>query len=387
MAPSVNRESNHFAENVLLRLGMGAARFLPGGRRPERVERILVVRLGNLGDMVVTLPAFHALRKLYPKTHLTLLTSPTRRGAPGAAEVLARDDTFDEMIVYYEDESCRPDFLRELRAKLTALKPDLAVVLASDKTRFDSLLKYLVLLPACGIRRIVGLRCTPHAESLRGHVPHFLRTIEKLGRVRVEPFPWLRVSEEDRNHARTLIGTRRPGPLIGMQCGAKRSTNRWMPARFAELGRRLVAEHGATLVLTGSPDEADLVALVASGIHQNCINAAGRTEIPQLAALAAECDLFVSNDTGTMHVAAAMGTPVVALFSGRDYPGRWDPHGDHHEVLRKPIECSPCLAEDCPRHDEPECMRRIEVRDVMAAVSRVIARRPENKTPVHGVEC
>lgn len=368
------RVSNHRIENAVLRAGMAAVRLIPGGRRPDRVERILVVRLGNLGDIIVTLPAFHALRKLYPKAHITLLTSPTRRGAPGAVEVLARDNTFDEMIVYYEDESRAPAFLRQLRGRLTALQPGLAVVMASDKTRFDSLAKYLILLPSCGIRRIVGLRRTPHAESLGGHVPHFLRVVEQLGRVHVEPFPWIRVDEEDHAYARALLNGRGPGPLIAMQCGAKRSTNRWMPARFAELGRRLVADHGATLVLTGSPSERELTALVADGVHGNCINVAGETDIPRLAALTQACDLLVSNDTGTMHVAAAMGTPVVALFSGRDYPGRWDPYGDAHEVIRKPVDCSPCLAENCPRFDEPECMRLIEVRHVADAVARVLGR-------------
>jgi ADP-heptose:LPS heptosyltransferase len=115
--------------NFALRSLCAINAFLPGGVRRTKAERILVYRMGNLGDIVVALPAFHALRRRFPEAHFTLITSPTKRGAPGAQEVLAKDDTFDDMILYYEDESSKPDFLRGLRQRLATAHFDLAVLL------------------------------------------------------------------------------------------------------------------------------------------------------------------------------------------------------------------------------------------------------------------
>lgn len=358
----------HGLHNLLLDGGAAALRLVPGGNRAWPPRRVLVLRLGNLGDIIVALPAFHALRALYPEAHLSLLTSPTRRGAPGAREVLAHDDTFHEMLVYYEDESGKPAFLRRLRAWVREQAPDLVVALPDDMARLRNLGKHLALLSTCGVRRVVGMRIVPHAESLGGQTPRLLRVLAPLGRVAEEPFPWIRVPDEAHAYAGGLVATHGGSPLIGMQCGAKRSTNRWPADRFAALGRQLVSERGATIVLTGSPGERELTASVAAAIGPGVIDCAGKTDIPQLAALAACCRCFVTNDTGTMHVAAAMGTPVIALMSGRDFEGRWSPHGSAHTLLRKPIECSPCLAEECPRDTPPPCMAAISVAEAFDAV-------------------
>jgi ADP-heptose:LPS heptosyltransferase len=157
-----------------------------------------------------------------------------------------------------------------------------------------------------------------------------------------------------------------------MQCGAKRPANRWMADRFITLGRRLVSECNAHLVLTGSDGEAPLLTSIAAGIGDGCTNLAGATTIPQLAALAARCDAFVSNDTGTMHVAACMGTPVVAIFSARDHAYRWYPYGEHHIVLRNHPVCSPCMEDTCPLYDDPICLTAHDVDTVFNAVSKLL---------------
>ncbi len=365
--------SSNKAGNLALSVISAALPWLPGGRRGAEPRHLLVVRLGNLGDSVVALPAFHALRRMYPKARMTLLTSPTKRGAPGAVDVLANDRTFDHIEVYYEDQSSDSDFLRELREKIAAWQVDWAVLLPDDLARFRNVAKHLAMLAAAGVRRVAGARLVRPHEHQTGQVPRLMTLLEPLGFEGIEPFPWIHTSEEDVAHAGALLDGASRGPRIGMQCGAKRPANRWPVERFVALGRRLVEELDASLYLTGSAGEADLINTLAFAIGDGCTSIAGETTVPQLAAVAAELDAFISNDTGTMHVVAAMGTPVVAIFSSRDHPYRWFPYGDNHLVLRTDdIDCSPCFAEECPLYDVPECLARIQPDEAFAAVREVL---------------
>jgi heptosyltransferase III len=362
--------------NLVLRGLVAAIAVLPGGVRRPSPEKILVYRMGNLGDIVVSLPAVHALRRRFPDARFSLVTSPTKRGAPGAIEVLAKDDTFDELIVYYGDESSKPDFLRNLRRRLADARYDLAVLLPDDRTTLKSLFKQLALLSASGMRRIVGANVVGNADFRRGQVPRIMDLVRPLGCDEIEASPWIRYDADDEDRVTSLLPTTTEGPLVGMQCGAKRPANRWMAERYIELGQRLLHECNVRLVLTGSSGESELLGEIAAGIGVQCVNLAGQTTIPELAALAARCDAFISNDTGTMHVAAASGTPVVAIFSARDHPYRWYPYGDQHAVLRHDPACSPCLSDTCPLYDEPICLTAHEVDDVFLVVERVLSDGP-----------
>jgi ADP-heptose:LPS heptosyltransferase len=343
---------------------------LPGGVHPnpkQHPRSILVYRMGNLGDIVVALPAFKALRDRYPKARMMLVTSPTKRGAPGAVEVLAKDDTFNEMIVYYEDEASSPAFLKKLRRQITAAKVDCAILLPDDLTT------QMAILAASGVRRIIGAEIVDQKELGKGQVPRLMELIRFLRPRKIEPLRWISFDTDDGARMIEKIPPGK-GPLIGMQCGAKRPANRWMPERFIALGKALVTEMDARLVFTGSEGEKPLIDAIIEGIGPGCTNLAGQTTIPELAALANMCDCFVSNDTGTMHVVASTGKPVVAIFSARDHAHRWYPYGPQHIVLRHNPECSPCLQDTCPLYDEPICMTAHEVEHVLTAVREVLAR-------------
>jgi ADP-heptose:LPS heptosyltransferase len=349
---------------------------LPGGVHPKADQdprSILVYRMGNLGDIVVALPAFHALRARYPEARMMLVTSPTKRGAPGAVEVLAKDDTFNEMIVYYADEAADPAFLKSLRRRIANANVDCAILLPDDFTSVKSVVKQMAILAAAGVRRIIGAEVVDPEDFTRGQVPRLLDVIRPFCDAEVESAEWIRFDGEDATRMESLL-PRGNGPLIGVQCGAKRPANRWMPDRFIALGKALVAEMDARLIFTGSEGERTLVEGIIEGIGSGCTNLAGQTTIPELAALANRCDCYVSNDTGTMHVVASMGKPVVAIFSARDLAHRWYPYGDRHIVLRHNPECSPCLQDTCPLYDEPICLTAHEVHHVLAAVREVLGR-------------
>lgn len=341
----------------------------------DEMRNILVVRLGNLGDTVVALPAFHAIRRRFPQARIVLLTSPTQRGAPGAREVLADDPTFDDTIVYYADESGRPGFWRVLRARLHREAFDLAIMLPDDRSRFRHLAKHLLLLAAAGQRRVMGCELVTPPQYHAGQVARLMALITPITAAPIEPFPWIRVSDTHRREACQRWLKDQTQPIVAMQCGAKRPANRWFPERFAEVGRALAMEYGAHILLTGGAQERALAERVARDIGTGCTSIAGETHITELAAVLERCALLITNDTGTMHVAAAMGTPVVAIFSARDHPFRWYPYGDRHTVIRHDAACGPCWKDVCPLHANPVCLDAITAGQVLGA-ARAMLREP-----------
>jgi heptosyltransferase-2 len=169
----------------------------------------------------------------------------------------------------------------------------------------------------------------------------------------------------------TAVGIRTEARLVGLCPGAAYGpAKRWWPKRFAALADRLIAEAGVHVVLFGSPDEVSLVEQVRSHMAQRAISLAGRDTLGSFMALAARCRVLVTNDSGSMHIAGAVGTPVVAIFGPTD-PCRTAPMAEQAQVLRHDLPCSPCFRTVCPYPDHP-CMRAIEVDDVYDAVLRML---------------
>jgi heptosyltransferase-2 len=205
---------------------------------------------------------------------------------------------------------------------------------------------------------------------------YYLHLIECLGRFPVPPFPSLSLNGNQERWAKTfLLHNRLHGKLlIGFNPGATYGEAKCWPAeRFATLGRRLTKEYGASILIFGSsrPKEKELNVAIAQGIGAGCLNVSGQTSLLQLAALLRHCKLLVTNDTGTMHVAAAVGTRVVAIFGPTD-PRATSPLGDGHVVLREEVSCSPCLKRVCP--EDHRCMELISVTDVLKAVQKDFAK-------------
>jgi heptosyltransferase-2 len=136
----------------------------------------------------------------------------------------------------------------------------------------------------------------------------------------------------------------------------------WSTRRFGELGKRLCEKWKATLLLFGKEEEGPIAKEILRNLENGGIDLTGKTRLLQLAALLERCRLLVTNDTGTMHVATAVGTSVIALFGSTD-PSVTGPWGDGHVVVRKDVPCSPCLKRICPT--DHQCMELITVDEVL----------------------
>jgi len=370
--------------------------FLAGPDKASPRE-VLVLRLDRIGDVLMSLPALRALREALPEAKIRLAVGEW-------SKEVAEDAPVDEILIWSAPWAGRPDEgasgLRDLfvmaRARRAAARPDLAIDLQGD-------LRAMWLMAATGARARVGYANTGSAALLTTTVPldedvNFVeqncRAVETaIGRaVPRASYRWL--SEERRAQGRARMarilgeaGLERKGPLIGIHPGAGRGIKEWPVERFAELGRRLVKESGAILVLTGSAGEGARVGAIRAGLEGGAVDLSGKLGLGALAEVMSDCDAFVSGDTSAMHFACALGVPSVAIFGPSD-PGRYFSGGAQgfgsgrkHIVLAPNLWCSPCNLirrppEECDRAKVPECLAQVTTPQVFDAVQSLLVRPP-----------
>lgn len=330
----------------------------------NKVNRVLVRGVNWVGDTILTYPTVQGLKTLIPHSHLTILVQD---------HLLDLWKTFpyvDEIISFQKKRgfgSFRKDL--NLSSALRKREFDLAIIFPrSFRSAFQI---YLARIPIrIGYqdegRSLFLTHGIPRTkEILRIHRVHYYRKlIEPIGQIENSPPPRIFLREEDQRWAEETLkalGLLDGRPLIGMNPGATYGLAKcWPLSRFGELGGRLTKRWKGAVLIFGKEEEQTMAKEIGG------IDLTGRTRLLQLAALLERCRLLVTNDTGSMHVAAAVGTPVVALFGSTDLftTGPW---GDSHVVVRKEISCSPCLKRVCPT--DHRCMELITVDEVEEIIS------------------
>jgi heptosyltransferase-2 len=340
--------------------------------RYKDVKKILVKGTNWVGDTIISFPAVYSLRRLFPKAYIAVLTKSRLAGLWKA------NPDLDEVIPYDMPTGAGRIF-GELRiARLIREKEvDFAVIFPRS---FSSAL----MVFWGGIPRRIGYkgegrdwllteRIDRTPELLSQHrMYYYLHLVERLGRCPSPPLPLLSLNGNQERWSNAFISHHglKNRVLIGLNPGATYGEAKcWPSERFVALGRRLTDEYGASILIFGSsrPQEKALNAVIARGIGEGCLNLSGETSLLQLAALLRHCQVLVTNDTGTMHVAAAVGIRVVAIFGPTD-PRTTSPLGEGHVVIHKKVSCSPCLKRVCP--EDHRCMEHISVANVLEAVAK-----------------
>ncbi len=348
--------------------------------------RILIRGANWIGDAVMTIPAMRELRRLLPDAEITLYTRPW-------AEGVFRDAEFLDRIVEIERSDSRFRGVVEEGKRLREGKFDLAVLFPNS---FES----AVVLRLAGIPKRFGYSRDgrgillsdaikpPKWRDERHQVYYYLNLVSEIER-RIfgtdtasnnEPVGELAVSELRRSRARKILdeaGVDLSRPLIAFGAGSTNSTaKRWGEERFARLGSRLNAELGANVILLGSRDEADVSARVSALSDADLIDLTGKTNLAKAMAILAEVDLFISNDMGLAHVAAAVGTKTLVIFGPtKDVTTR--PFDSNAEVIRHQVECSPCMLRECPI--DHRCMTRVSVEHVFEKAKELLNAKPQNR--------
>lgn len=343
---------------------------------------ILIVKLSAIGDVIHTLPALNAIRKHYPEAHITWLVeedaSELVQGHVALDRVLVSKrkrwlktifgpgftDTIGEVHVFMKElRDTRYDLIIDFQAllKSSAL---IALSRSNRKTGFGKGMEHMERSYLFLNERIPAVDMDNHA------VKRSMMLLEAIGIPSNSISYNLPIKARDRNTLGRILrqhGIGDSGLLAAINPVAKWETKLWSNSKFAELADRLIAQYRADVVFTGSRDDFGTIEDIISMMKEDAWNLAGETTLLTLAALYEKTDFLISTDTGPMHIAVAMGTPVAALF-GPTAPWRTGPFGPEHQVIRVGMECSPCFSRKC---DEIRCMKEISVEQVLDGVQKL----------------
>lgn len=373
------------AADLPFRAAAGTWRLLvrPAAIDPSAVRRVLVLRLDRIGDVVMSLPALADLRAALPSAHITLAVGRW-------SEDVARSAPVDERLIWNAPWVGRPaegsvpmgTLLREAWARRGS-KPDLAFDLQGD-------VRAALLMRATGARHRVGYANTGGGALLTHVVPldETVSWVEQnrravalaLGRTPAETKTASPLNEADRDFAERLFGTLALGsrrPVVVIHPSGGRLVKQWELARWAEVGGQLQRQFGAAVLLSGAAGDGPLAAEVARGLPRRAYDLTGKLSVRETMAVIAAADLFLSPDTGTMHMACAVGTPSVTVFGPSDPVRYFSGSAPRHVVVRADLWCSPCNLirkppSECAGAAPPECLGLVSAAAVYEAARRLL---------------
>ncbi|MGA8939082.1 MAG: glycosyltransferase family 9 protein [Acidobacteriaceae bacterium] len=368
-----------------------------------KTRRVLIYRLGSLGDMLVALPALHVVARAFPDAERRMLTNfPVSTKAPAAAEILEGTGLVQGYLRYAVGTRSARELLG-LWWTIVRWRPQVLVYLAGARG-VKTAQRDELFFRICGLRRIVGVPLTEGmqrnfygaatggkdhamgAGNLEPEAGRLARCIGELsaaadiadpGRLRDAASWSLHLSEAEHERAARAIATVAGEAALGMESiavcvGTKVQAKDWGRENWRALLGRIAAElPGRALLLAGAAEESEASEFAAEGWRANgggvVVNLCGKLTPRESAAAIAKATLFVGHDSGPMHLAAAVETPVVAIFAARNIPRQWFPFGKQHRVIYHRVECWGCGLETCIEQQK-KCLTSITVDEVMEAV-------------------
>jgi heptosyltransferase-3 len=335
-------------------------------------QNILVIKLRHIGDVLLSTPVLRALREAYPDARVTMLVNR------GTETVLAHNPDITEVLCVEKGSwEAQVKFVRGLRRRAFDCVIDLTDGDRSAAISWATGAPVRVGFNAEHRWRGLLYSAVAKPRSTDQHrVDYDLCALRNLGLDPKPGTPILHVSQAEEQAVETwlqeagLLSSREP--LLLLQPGARYPMKVWPPERFAELADRLADRFACRILLGGDQREREIAEQIARSTRCAPKVVAGKFSLLHFASLVKRCALFVGNDGGAMHIAAAMGTPVVALF-GPTYPRRWGPRGGPAQVIYKGLDCRACYHPGCLRGDD-NCMRQISVDEVFGAAGRMLER-------------
>ena len=331
------------------------------------MKDILLIRLSSLGDVVLTSPAIRAVRQHFPQARIAMLV------AKQFVDLLTENPHLDEVIAF-DRKSRHKDTVEMWRVVRLLCERNFDLAIDFQRKFRTSLLAYLGGAKCrVGYHQPNGLLCTVRVpDSVNKHaIDRYFDLLHAVSIPATDRTLELFLMGAEHNYAHEVFvarGVKSDGLKVGLFPGAGWKLREWMPDRFAAIGDRVSRHFGAQVLIFGGPDEHELVNQVSSLMTTEPVSFAGDLRTRQLAAFIACCDLFITNDTGPMHIAAAMRTPTVALFGPGNHI-RFQPVDSIHTTIRHPVPCNPCkqFTDTCK---DNICMKLITVDEVWEMVCR-----------------
>ncbi|MBN2179592.1 MAG: lipopolysaccharide heptosyltransferase II [Deltaproteobacteria bacterium] len=340
---------------------------------------LLIVKLSAIGDVVHTLPSLAALRRRFPDAHITWVIEEA------SSDLIESHPYLDRVIISHRKQWITN--LRNIKKIGPALEEIRQFIAALRERRYDmvidfhGLFKSALIVGISGAKRKIGYNSLQELsglflnekiyEDMEKHaVDRYLDLPRYLGANIESPEFLIPLREENRLRVDTLLKEHKidgDSPFVAVNPVAFWKTKLWEEKKFAELCDRIASELKTKVVFTGGKND-DVVERIQYMMNFYSANLTGKTSLRDLAYLYELATVVVTTDSGPMHIAAAVGTPTVALFGPTD-PLRTGPYGEGHRVIRKGLHCSPCFKKEC---DTVRCMKEITVDDVFGAVKETL---------------
>lgn len=343
-------------------------------QRQCQFHRMLVIQTAFIGDLILTTPLLRAAKKSFPQISIECVVLPQ------TANLITNNPHVDHIIPY------------DKRRTESSLRDFLALVKTLRRRKYDAALiphrswrsASLVLL--AGIPTRIGFDASSasilytHRVAYRKNFHETERNLNLLspfGVHAMDPAPEIFCTHTDEQKALDFLTRHTDSDaqsLFGIAAGSVWPTKRWIPQRFAEVADRLIKEKKGTVILFGGPEDRTLCNRISAMMDRTPLIAAGHFSLKESAALIAKCRVFLSNDTGLMHLAAAMHVPVVALFGATIPAFGFAPLGDGHTIVEAKLPCRPCGAHGTKKCREGTfaCMKMIRSQEVYEAVLKYV---------------
>ena len=350
------------------------------------IKRVLLYRLGSLGDTVVALPAIHLTARAFPDAERRLLTNfPVNVKAPPAASILEHTGLVHGFFRYAVG-TRSPRKLISLWWELLRWRPQVLIYMGGARG-VDSAKRDALFFRLCGITSQIGV---PLTDDMQRNLPtgpgqelelegsRLARNLVQLGPANLDSSAsWdLHLTAAEHLRAEKVLSPAGDLPLIAFSVGTKVQAKDWGRENWrALLGRLAGLYPGHALALCGAPEESEPSDFAATGWQQYSsspvINLCGQLTPRESAAIFARSRIFIGHDSGPMHLAAAVETPCVAIFAARNIPRVWFPYGEQHRVLYHHVDCAGCELETCIVQKK-KCLTSITVDEVLAQIRAVL---------------
>ncbi len=346
----------------------------------KEYKRILITRTDRIGDVVLSTPVIKVLRENYPSAYIAMMVSPYTE------DIVSGNPDLDEVIILDKDDLHRNlkgvwEFSRGLKKKGF----DLAIAL--HPTNRVHLVIFLAGIPKrIGYDRKMGFLFTDKIKHLKQlgekyESEYNFDLLKPLGIELKDRDLYIPLKKESEDWVQELFiqkGVKHEDKILAINPGASCKSRIWPAERFAEVIDELIDKYGFKVFILAGPKDVNMADKVISQMKHKAINLAGKTSVSQLVSILKRCELLISNDSGPVHIASALGTPVVSIFSRSQKglsPKRWGPVGKRDVFLHKDVGCSECLAHNCVKGFL--CLKAITVEDVVKAADSILI----NSTP------
>src|SRR4030043_211636 len=335
-------------------------------------KNLLVRGVNWIGDSVMTLPALRALRKAMPETKISLLIKPW------VTPIFENNPNIDEIITYNDEFN---SFTGKLKISRMQNKKKFCSSILFQNAFDAALITFLAgIKERAGYNRdgrgflITTVVPVPENEKKVHQINYYLNLLEKIGINTGYSDPYIYLALDERLHARDILKDLKR-PILGINPGATYgSAKRWLPERFSEIANWFIKDTSGSVVIFGGDNEVDIAQEIDKNILENKLFLAGKTSLRELIPLISECDVFVTNDSGPLHISYAVGTPMVAIFGSTDPELTGPPSGtigNSNLVVTHKFSCSPCFERTC-RNNDLRCMYAITSDDVYLGIKKIL---------------